>query len=91
MYRRKGILDQTFPSDELTSLDNDRSIALDAWRQTSRVPFKSVINDSSCTEVCNCVLSKSADVIELTSSDEMSTGITMWVHNAVYSLTMIRK
>ena len=83
LYCRKGILDQTFPSDELTSLYNDRSIALDAWCQTSRVPFKSVINDSSCTEVC-----KSAeDVIALTSSDEMSTGITMWGHNAVYSLT----
>ena len=40
-------------------------------------------------EVCHCVLSKSAEnVIELTSSDdETSTGITMWVHNAVYSLT----
>ena len=39
-------------------------------------------------EVCHCVLSKSAEnVIELTSSDETSTGITMWVHNAAYSFT----
>ena len=39
-------------------------------------------------EVCHCVLSKSAEnVIELTSSDETSTGITVGVHNAVYSLT----
>ena len=77
---------KTYPSDELTSLDN-RSITLDAWRQASRVSFRNVINDSSCIEICNCVLSKSEDVIELTSSDEMSTDITMWVHNAVYSLT----
>ena len=38
-------------------------------------------------EVCHCVLSKSTKNVKLTSSDEMSTGIIMWVHNAVYSLT----
>ena len=52
------------------------------------VSFRNVINDSFCIDICNCVLSKSAeDIIELTRSDEMSTDITMWVHNAVYSLT----
>ena len=55
------------------------SIALDAWHQASRVPFKRVINNFSCMEVCNCILSKSTEnVLEL-------TGITMWVHNTVYS------
>ena len=88
LYCRKGILDKIYPSDELTSLDGNRCITLDAWRQASKISFKSVINDSSCMEVCHCVLSKSAEsVIELTSCDETSTGITMWVHNAVYSLT----
>ena len=42
-------------------------------------------------QTCNCVLSKSAEnVIELTdstSSDDMSAGVTIWVHNAIYSLT----
>ena len=53
-----------------------------------RVSFRNVISDSFCIEICNCVLSKSTeDVIELASSDEMSTHITTWVHNAVYSLT----
>ena len=87
LYCRKGILSTTYPSDELTSLDGNRCITLDAWHQASKISFKSVINDSSCMEVCHCVLSKSAkNVIELTSSDdETSTGITMWVHNAVYS------
>ena len=85
LYCRKGILNETYPSDGLTSLDNNGSITLDAWHQAYRVFQK--CNDSSCMEVCNCVLSKSADnVIELTSSDATSTGITMWVHNAVYSL-----
>ena len=69
-------------------MDDYRSITLDTWRQASRVSFRNVINDSSCIEICNCVLNKSAeDIIELPSSDEMSTDITMWVHNAVYSLT----
>ena len=38
-------------------------------------------------EVCYFVLSKYADVTELTSSDETSNGIAKWVHNAVHSLT----
>ena len=67
------------------------AITLDVWRQASRISFKSIIDDSICMQICNCVLSKSVEnVIELTddtSSDEMSTGITMWVHNAVYPLT----
>ena len=87
LYCRKGILNSTYPSDALTSLDGNRCITLDAWRQASKISFRTVINDSSCMEVCHCVLSKSAEnVVELTSSDETSTGITMWVHNAVYSL-----
>ena len=39
-------------------------------------------------QICNCVLSKFAENIELTnstSSYEINTGITMWVYNAVYS------
>ena len=42
-------------------------------------------------KTCSCVLSKSTEsVIDLTnstSSDEMSTDGTMWVHNSVYFLT----
>jgi hypothetical protein len=86
LYCSKGIL-----SDELSSLDGNRCITLDAWRQASKISFKSVINDSSCMEVCHYALSKSAENVvdvELTSSDDVtSTGITMWVQNAVYSLT----
>ena len=67
------------------------SIALDAWCQASRISFKSVIGDPTCMQICNCVLSKSAEnIIELTnstSSDEMSAGVTIWVHNVVYSFT----
>ena len=38
LYCPKGILDKMYPSDdELTSLDDNGSIALDAWRQASRV------------------------------------------------------
>ena len=87
LYCRKDILSTTYPSVELTSLDGNRCITLDAWHQAFKISFKSVINESSCMEVCHCLLSKSAEnVIELTSSDdETSTGITMWVHNAVYS------
>ena len=89
LYCRKGLLSTTYPSDELTSLDGNRCITLDAWCQASKISFKSIINDSSCMEVCHCVLSKpEEDVIELASSDDdTSAGITMWVHNAVYSLT----
>ena len=72
----------------VTSFDDSGSITLDAWHQASRVSFRSVTNDFSCIEICNCVLGKSAeDVTELTSSDETITDITVWVYNAVYSLT----
>ena len=56
LYCRKGILDKTYSNEELTSWDDDRSITFDAWRQASKVSFKSVINDSSCIELCTCVL-----------------------------------
>ena len=50
-----------------------------------------MIDDSTCMQTCNCVLSKSAEnVVELTNStgsDETSAGVTTWVHNATYSLT----
>ena len=91
LYCRKGILDRTYPSGELTSLDDGSSITLDGWRQAPRTSFKSVIDDPTYMQTCNCILSKSAEnVIELTnstSSDETSAGVTMWVHNAMYSLT----
>ena len=91
LYCRKGILDRIYPSGELTSLSDDSSITLDAWRQASTISFKSVIYDPTCMQTCNCVCSKSAEnVIELTnstSSDETSAGVTTWVCNAIYSLT----
>ena len=68
LYCRKGILDRTYPSGELTSLGDDSSITLDIWRQASRISFKSVIDDPTCMQTCNCVLSKSSkNIIELTT------------------------
>ena len=61
LYCRKGILDRTYPSGELTSLSDDSSITLDVWRQASRISFKSVIDDPTCMQTCNCVLSKSVE------------------------------
>jgi hypothetical protein len=50
-------------------MSDDSSITLDVWRQASRISFKIVIDDLTCVEACNCVLSKSAEnVIELTNS-----------------------
>ena len=91
LYCKKGILDRTYPSEELTSLGDDSSITLDVWCQASRIPFKSVIDDPPCIQTCNCILSKSADVIELTngtSSDEthVHAGVTTWVCNAIIIL-----
>ena len=84
MYCRKGKLNTTYPSDELTSLDGNRCITLDSWHQASKISFKSVMIPFAWRFAT--VLSKSAEnVVELTSSDETCTGITMWVHNSVYS------
>ena len=66
LYCRKGILNKTYSSEELTSLDDDSSITLDVWRQASRISFKSVMDDPTCMKSCSFVLSKSTDsVIDL--------------------------
>ena len=49
LYCRKGILDRTYPSGELTSLDDGSSITLDGWRQAHRTSFKSVIEGRGLT------------------------------------------
>ena len=36
LYCRKGILNKTYSSEELTSLDDDSSITLDVWRQAPK-------------------------------------------------------
>ena len=90
LYCRKGILNRNYSSKELTISDGDSSISLDAWRQASRISFKSVTNDPTCVEVCNCIISSKSteSIIELTDdSDVMSTDGAMWVRNALYSLT----
>ena len=90
LYCRKGILNRSYSSKELTILDDDSSISLDTWRQASRISFKNITDDLTCVESCNCnISSKSTErVIELTDdSDVMNTDSTVWVCNALYSLT----
>ena len=59
-------------------------------KHASTVSFKSVMNDPTGMQTCNCVLSNyTENVIELTNStgsDETNAGVTTtWVHSAIYS------
>ena len=77
LYCKKGILNRNYSSEELTSLDDDSSIMLDAWHQASRISLKSI---TTCVKICNCVLSKSTEsVTNGTTFDNMSIDDTMWV------------
>ena len=40
LYCKKGILDRTYSSGELTSLSDDSSITLDVWHQASTISFQ---------------------------------------------------
>ena len=87
-----------FCSSELKALSSDWSISLENWRTAARVSLDEVSSDSECLEVCKCSLPKPArTVVNLTKdSQDVSSGAGSpaggnWLHNALYSLTLVNR
>ena len=95
LYCCKGVLKRGFCSNELKALSSDRSIS---WRTAAQISFGEVSSDPKCLEVCKCSLPKPArTVVNLTEdSRDVSSGAESpaggnWLHNALYSLTLVNR
>lgn len=88
VYRRAGILNRHFTSEELTASTTTHS-SLDRWRQTPKVAVRDLVNDSSCLEQCTCNLSKfTGEVIVLSDDSDVDPAKdNRWLHNQLFSLT----
>ena len=98
LYSCKEVLKRGFCSSELKALSSDWSISLENWRTAARVSLGKVSGDSECLEVCKCSLPKPArTVVNLTEdSQDVSSGAGSpaggnWLHNALYSLTLVNR
>ena len=68
-----------------------KSIPLDNWHESSRVPLDDLMSDAACLEICKCTLSKFS-LPTLVDSDDSGDPLIpasneYWVVSLLYRLT----
>ena len=88
LYCRKGVLDISFSHSELLPLARFIPIPLDKWRQAPKVSLRSIANDPSVTDHCDCNVSVEHESIVIPSgSEDEAPNLNVWVSNTIYRLT----